>query len=88
MRFNSENHDYYITDKQLSFRTDFEIYLQHILDNPIFNKLKTDNIDLKELEIEINKFIQIHSLRCKKCKLKKNVCQTTQDLNLIYEVLI
>jgi hypothetical protein len=40
------------------------------------------------LEIEINKFIQIHSLRCKKCKLKKNVCQTTQDLNLIYEVLI
>jgi hypothetical protein len=85
------NNDNYIKDYHLSFRTEFEFWLEKALDNPILNKLDKDIdgeiiFDLGKLEKEINKFLQIHTLRCKLCKSKRKVCKTSNDLINIFEV--
>jgi hypothetical protein len=84
------NNDNYIKDYHLSFRTEFEIKLEKFLNHPILNKLKLDDneFNINKLEVEVNKFIQIHSLKCKQCKLKKKTCYVTSELINLFEVIL
>jgi hypothetical protein len=70
------------TDRQ---PTSHEIYFNQLLEN--FPKLDITNMTIKEIEDYAERYIQIHSLRCKICKSESfKTCSKIQLLINITEI--
>jgi hypothetical protein len=75
-----------IDGRKLNSRTEFEIRLEQLSNHTFFNKTEFDRLTKNQIYILIEKWLQIHSLKCKRCKSNK-VCYSSEVVINFSEVL-